>query len=92
MQCQLQSLQTSAAAAAAEQGTTDELQQHVAQLKREFAELLAELQRRRSPVGGASSVTCEVGPRWRLLAGGKTESPGRSSCEETRNRKRLSVR
>ena len=59
VQSQLQTLQASAAAAGSEQGTAEG--QHAARLKREFAELLTELQRRRSPIGGSSIVTCEVG-------------------------------
>ena len=62
MQSQLQALQASAAVDDSEQDAA-EGRQHAARLKREFAELLAELQRRRSPIGGAGVVTCEV--RWR---------------------------
>ena len=65
------SRQAAAASSDSEQEKADS-QRHAARLKREFADLLAELQRRRSPIGDGSVVTCEVS-YWTLSKGGSSK-------------------
>ncbi|KAF0295282.1 hypothetical protein FJT64_007171 [Amphibalanus amphitrite] len=59
VQSQLQALRATSTADDSEQELCED-RQHAARLQREFAELLTELQRRRSPLGGGAVVTCEA--------------------------------